>query len=63
MGSTKFGGGLRDVYFEGKLENGVALTGQVAGRIDSIKPVAEVIADTVAEFKEAASRLSGQLTD
>ena len=57
------GGGVRDVYLEGKLENGVALTGQVAGRIESIKPVAEIIAETVAEFAEAAESLSAQITD
>ncbi len=57
------GGGVRDVYFEGKLENGVALTGQVAGRIDSIRPVADIIADTVREFEEAAARLSAQVLD
>ena len=50
-------GGVSAVYFEGKLEEGVALTGQVAGRIDSIRPVGEIIADTVREFAEAASRL------
>lgn len=55
------GGGVRDVYFEGKLENGVALTGQVAGRIESIRPVADIIADTVSEFEEAARRLAKQI--
>ena len=57
------GGGVKDVYFEGKLENGVALTGQVAGRIDSVRPVADIIADTVKEFEEAAGRLSAQIKD
>ena len=55
--------GVSDVYFEGKLENGVALTGEVAGRIDAIRPVAEIIADTVREFAESASRLASQLRD
>lgn len=57
------GGGVKDVYFEGKLENGVALTGQVAGRIDSVRPVADIIADTVTEFEEAAARLAAQIHD
>jgi enoyl-[acyl-carrier protein] reductase II len=57
------GDGVRAVYFEGKLEQGVALSGQVAGRIDSIRPVAEIIADTVREFEEAAGRLAAQLRD
>ena len=57
------GGGVRDVYFEGKLENGVALTGQVAGRIDAVRPVAEILRDTVSEFREASERLSAQIRD
>ncbi len=55
--------GVSAVYFEGKLEDGVALTGEVAGRIEAIQPVAEIIAETVREFAEAASRLSSQLVD
>ncbi len=43
-------GGVRKVYFEGDLEGGLALTGEVAGRIDSVKPVAEIIEETVREF-------------
>ena len=57
------GDGVHAVYFEGKLEQGVALTGQVAGRIDAVRPVAEIIAETVREFEEAAKRLSSQLRD
>ena len=55
------GGGVAAVYFEGKLEEGVALTGQVAGRIDAIRPVAEILADTVREFAETVSRLHAEL--
>ena len=63
-----FAGGTADAFtlferFEGKLEQGVALTGQVAGRIDSVRPVADIIADTVREFSEAAERLGGQIRD
>ena len=57
------GDGVSAVYFEGQLERGVALTGQVAGRIDAVRPVAEIIADTVQEFAEAAGRLGRQLRD
>ena len=56
------GDGVRAVYFEGKLEQGVALTGEVAGRIDSVQPVAEIIANTVREFAEAANRLGSYAT-
>jgi enoyl-[acyl-carrier protein] reductase II len=55
------GDGVAKVYFEGKLEEGVALTGQVAGRIEAIRPVAEIIADTVREFAETVSSLHDQL--
>ena len=41
-----------DLYFGGDMEASIALTGQVAGRIESIQPVADIIADTVREFRE-----------
>ena len=50
---------VRDMYFGGDLESSIALTGQVAGRIDEIKSVADIIAETVAEF-EAVARSLGQ---
>jgi enoyl-[acyl-carrier protein] reductase II len=52
------GAAVRDVYFEGRLEKGVALTGQVAGRIESVKPVSEIIDDTVREFFETIEALA-----
>jgi enoyl-[acyl-carrier protein] reductase II len=54
----KLAGGVMDVYFGGKLEAGIALTGQVAGRIEAVEPVAEIIARTVREFAETAERLA-----
>ena len=36
---------LRDLYFGGDMEAALALCGQVAGRIDAVRPVAEVIAE------------------
>jgi enoyl-[acyl-carrier protein] reductase II len=39
------------LYFGGDMEASIALSGQVAGRIDSIKPVSQVIEETVAEFE------------
>lgn len=53
-------GGVRDVYFDGELENGIALTGQVAGRIDAVRPVADLIGDTVREFALCIERLNEQ---
>src|SRR4029453_16880458 len=54
----ELGDGVRRVYFEGDLEGGVALWGQVAGRIETIVPVAEVIARTVREFDETVESLA-----
>jgi enoyl-[acyl-carrier protein] reductase II len=51
-------GGVRQVYFDGDLEAGVALTGQVAGRIERVEPVAEIIARTVREFSETVEGLA-----
>jgi enoyl-[acyl-carrier protein] reductase II len=46
-----------DLYFGGDLEASIPLTGQVAGRIDSVKPVAEIIRETVRECEEILDRL------
>jgi enoyl-[acyl-carrier protein] reductase II len=54
----ELGGGVRDVYFGGNLEAGVALTGQVAGRIEAVLPVAQVIEETVREFLETVETLA-----
>ena len=48
----------KKVYFGGDLEAGVALTGQIAGRIDAVKPVAQIFEETVREFAEAVESLS-----
>ena len=52
--------GVREVYFGGDLEAGVALSGQVAGRIDAVRPVAEIVASTVREFAEAVEGLAAR---
>ncbi len=46
---TEFGA-AHDLYFGGDMEAAIPLTGQVAGRIDSVRPVAEIIAEIRAEF-------------
>jgi enoyl-[acyl-carrier protein] reductase II len=58
---STLGGGVKQVYFEGNLEAGIALTGQVAGRIEAVRPVAEIIATTVREYAEVVEGLSKQL--
>lgn len=49
--------GTQQVYFGGDLEAGIALTGQVAGRITDIAPVQDIIWGTVREFRERVSVL------
>ena len=51
---------IRDLYFGGDLESSIALTGQVAGRITEVKPVAQIIAETVAEFEQVTTALGRQ---
>jgi enoyl-[acyl-carrier protein] reductase II len=50
--------GTQDVYFGGDLEAGIALTGQVAGRIKDVKPVADILEETMREFDEVRNRLA-----
>ena len=55
------GAGVKEVYFQGNVGAGVALTGEVAGRIDAIRPVSEIIAETVKEYVETIRGLSSQI--
>jgi enoyl-[acyl-carrier protein] reductase II len=48
----------QDVYFGGDLEAGIALTGQVAGRITEVKSVRQILDETMAEFAETLARLN-----
>jgi enoyl-[acyl-carrier protein] reductase II len=41
---------VHDLYFGGNLDASFAFSGQVAGRIDEVKPVADILRDTVTEF-------------
>ncbi len=56
---TEFGTAL-DLYFGGDMEASIALTGQVAGRIDAVRPVAEIIEEVKQEFFETLSAMSGR---
>ncbi len=49
-----------DLYFGGDMEASIALTGQVAGRIDSVKPVAEIIGEMTAEFHAVTRALAAR---
>ena len=48
---------ITDLYFGGDLEASIALTGQVAGRIDAVKPVAAIIDEVINEFHEQVGLL------
>jgi len=57
VGMDQFGN-FSDLYFGGQMEAGIALAGQVAGRIEEVLPVGRIIAETVAEFLDTLSALS-----
>jgi enoyl-[acyl-carrier protein] reductase II len=42
--------GVLDLYFGGDMEAAIALSGQVAGRIDAVKPAKQIIDEVIAEF-------------
>jgi enoyl-[acyl-carrier protein] reductase II len=48
---------LLDLYFGGNLDAAFAFGGQVAGRIDGVRPVAEIVQATIAEFYETIGAL------
>lgn len=52
---------VRDLYFGGDMESSIALTGQVMGRIEAVRPVADIIADTVRVYRETIARLSASI--
>ncbi len=51
-------GRAMDLYFGGDMEAAVPLSGQVVGRIDEVRPVADIIDDCVIEFHATIERLS-----
>jgi enoyl-[acyl-carrier protein] reductase II len=56
---AEFGRAL-DLYFGGDMESSIALSGQVAGRIDSIKPVAQIMTELMEAFHATLAQLSRQ---
>lgn len=50
----------RDLYFGGDMEAAIPLSGQVCGRIESVKPVADILRETSEEFFETLGSLSSQ---
>jgi enoyl-[acyl-carrier protein] reductase II len=53
-------GTSQTLYFGGDMEASIALSGQVAGRIDDVRPVADIINDTMAGFRETIAALAGR---
>lgn len=56
VGMDQFAG-TQQVYFGGDLEAGIALTGQVAGRITEVLSVQEILWGTIREFQERVDLL------
>jgi enoyl-[acyl-carrier protein] reductase II len=56
------GQGVKEVYFGGNVGAGVALTGQVAGRIESVKPVAQIIRETADEYFATVKSLAASIS-
>ena len=56
----EMGAGVAEVYFKGNIGAGVALSGQVAGRIESVRPVADILRETVQDFFATLEALAKQ---
>jgi len=50
--------GILRLYFEGDLDAAFAFGGQVAGRIDEVRPVADIIHETVTELRDTLAALT-----
>ena len=53
-------GNAKDLYFGGDMEAAIPLSGQVSGRIDSVKSVVDILKETSDEFFETMQALSKQ---
>ncbi len=51
---------LQELYFGGNMEAAIPLSGQVAGRIDSVMSAADVVEETMLEFHQIMGRLAKQ---
>ena len=50
--------GILSLYFEGDLDAAFAFGGQVAGRIDTVESVDDIIRETMTEFHEVVAQLA-----
>lgn len=62
VGMDQFGRVL-DLYFGGDMEASIALTGQVAGRIDAVQSVTDIVYETVAEARSVIASLAERFAD
>ena len=53
-------GTAKALYFGGDMEASIALSGQVCGRIDAVRPVAEILDEIEATFSETVAGLATQ---
>jgi enoyl-[acyl-carrier protein] reductase II len=56
-------GRAMDLYFGGDMEAAVALGGQVAGRIDAVRPVADIIRETAEGCKTVLAELAEKYSE
>jgi enoyl-[acyl-carrier protein] reductase II len=49
--------GVLDLYFGGDMEAAIALSGQVAGRIDTVKPSKKIIDEVMEEFHDVMNNM------
>ena len=56
---TEFGT-AKALYFGGDMEASIALSGQVCGRIDAVRPVVEILDEIEATFLETVAGLATQ---
>ena len=50
--------GVLDLYFGGDMEAAIALSGQVAGRIDEVKPAKQIIDEVIADFHDIMGQMA-----
>ena len=51
-------GRVTELYFDGDLDASIALSGQVVGRIDEVRPVARILHETAEEFLAVTRELA-----
>ena len=52
-----------DLYFGGDMEAAIALSGQVAGRIDAVKPVKQIVDEVIGEFYSVMKSMAGNYSN